>query len=123
MRRGALVLALGVLTALLTALVGWWTVPLVGAGAGLLARGRGGAPMLDAAVGGALGWALLLLWDAAHGPVAALAQRVAGVMQLPPSALIGVTLVFPALLAGAAAGVVWRPAGPQRWPPSPDRRY
>ena len=44
-------------------------------------------------------------------------------LQLPPSALIGVTLVFPALLAGAAAGVVWRPAGPQRWPPSPDRRY
>ena len=59
--------------------------------------------------GAVLGWAALLGWTAWHAPVMPLAQRVGAVFQLPSWGLLALTLLFPALLAGAAARAV-RPA-------------
>jgi hypothetical protein len=59
--------------------------------------------------GSALGWAALLGWTAWHAPVVPLAHRISGVFQLPAWGLLALTLLFPALLAGAAARAV-RPA-------------
>jgi hypothetical protein len=106
-----LVLALAVAVSLATAAGGWWTVPLA---AGLWSRiAAVRRPVIGAALGGALGWALLLGWTAMHGPSGTLARRVAPILHLPAAALVLATLLFPALLAGAAAGVA-RPVPPAR---------
>ena len=101
MRLGSLVL-LALVLALATALVGWWTVPLIGTLWGVVrAPRRGVAP--DAGLAGALGWGLLLLLAAAQGPVAAVAAQVGAVMGLGAPGLVVLTLLFPFLLAWAAA--------------------
>jgi len=46
---------------------------------------------------------VLLLLDAAQGPVSAVARRAGGVFLLPGWAFVGLTLVFGALLASTAA--------------------
>ena len=101
MRLGSLVL-LALVMALATALVGWWTVPVIGALWGAVrATRRGVAP--DAGLAGALGWGLLLLLAAAQGPVAAVAAQVGAVMGLGAPGLVVLTLLCPFLLAWAAA--------------------
>jgi hypothetical protein len=57
-------------------------------------------------MGATLGWAILLAWNARHGPLATLATSVSAVLELPNWGFPAVTLVFPALLAGAAAMLV-----------------
>lgn len=89
---------------LATLFVGWWTVAVVGALWGLVA-GRDTWPAYTAALAAGLSWALLLAWTALHGPVIDLAQRVGGVMALPALALFAVTMAFPMMLAGSAAGL------------------
>jgi hypothetical protein len=103
------ILPLTLLLALATWVFGWWAVPVVAAGWTLLRQGR--APVWGAALAGALAWALLLIGTAVQGPAAELARRAGGAMQLPPWALVAVTLAFPALLAAAAAAVVARTRG------------
>jgi hypothetical protein len=104
MRSALAIVTLAAAVALATASGGWWTVPLVAALWARVAPIR--RPVVGAGVGGALGWALLLGWTALHGPVAKLAARVAPIFHAPAWALVLATLLYPALLAGAAAGVV-----------------
>jgi hypothetical protein len=62
--------------------------------------------VLSTAAGAVLGWALLLAWAASQGPVAVVARRVGGILQLPAWGFIVLTLAVPALLAGTAARLV-----------------
>lgn len=63
-------------------------------------------------LGATLGWALLLGWTAVEGPVGLVARRAGGVFLVPAWGFVLVTLLFPALLSGAAA----RAARPPRHP-------
>ena len=99
-------IVLGAGVAAATVYAGWWTVPIIGAvGARVFPR----TPVWTAAAGAALGWAGLLGWTAWQAPVTPLAHRLAGVLNLPSWGLVALTLLFPALLAAAAARAV-RPA-------------
>lgn len=85
-----------VLAAVGTVVLGWWSLLLVGLLGG---RGRG----LETAGAAALGWGALLAWSATGAPVWRLAGQVGAVLGLPAAGLVGVTLVFAALLAGSTA--------------------
>ena len=80
---------------------GWWTVPVIAAVYGLISTNPKRAR--TAALCALGGWATLLLLDAAKGPVAAMASRLGGVMGVPSTVLLILTLVFPAALAWSAA--------------------
>lgn len=107
--RRALVLTLAFAGA--TAAAGWWTVPVVAA-VWVRVAPRARAPVRSCMAGAAIGWALLLGWAALQGPVDAVARKVGGAVGLPPWGFVLVTLLFAALLAGAAAQVA-RPAMPR----------
>lgn len=96
-----------------TVIAGWWTVPLLAAVRVRVMPSRRGA-VQSCMLGAALGWALLLGWTAQEGPVDLLARRAGGALGLPGSGsgLFVATLLFPALLAGAAARVA-QPAPPR----------
>ena len=85
---------------------GWWTVPLI---ALVWTRVFPHAAARIAGAGAALAWGALIGWTAWQAPVLLLARRVSGVLLLPSWGLIALTLLFPALLAAAAARAV-RPA-------------
>lgn len=88
-----------------TVLLGWWAVPLIGGLYGLR-PGRTGWAAAEAATGAALGWVMLIGWTAAQGPVEVLATRVGGVFGIPGVGFIGATILFAALMAGAATELV-----------------
>jgi hypothetical protein len=90
-----------------TALAGWWAVPVVAAVWVWLSPAPG-SPVRRAMIGAALGWALLLGWTALHGPIGPLARRAGGLIWLPGWALVLVTVLFPATLAGLVARIVGR---------------
>lgn len=97
------ILMLAIALALGTILVGWWSVPLVALGYGVLLRGSD-HPGLAAAAGGAMAWGGYLGLAVIGGaPVAGFASSLAAAMQLPGWAPLLATLLFPALLAGLAA--------------------
>ena len=98
---------LGGLIAAATALVGWWTVPLV---AIVWVRVLPHAPVRTCMIGAALGWGGLLGWTAWHDSVLPLAHRLSGVFNLPWWGPVVLTLLFPALLAGSAARLVQPPS-------------
>lgn len=105
------VLMLAIVIALGTVLAGWWAVPIVALGFGVLARGSR-APGASAAAGGALAWGGYLGLAAVGGaPVGRFAASLAASMQLPGWAPLLATLVFPALLAGLAAYLGARAGG------------
>ena len=98
--------ALGVGTLLIavgTWIVGWWAVPIVGMLIGVV--WSDGRPGLLAGSAGGLGWTLLLVWGSVSGPVGDLAGTVGGVVGLPGFAVLLVTVLFPALLAGAGGAL------------------
>ena len=100
-----IILLLAAAVAIATALVGWWGVPIVAGAAGYL-LGRDRAPGILAAVGAAIAWSSILLSYRVLGlPIDVLARRLAGAMQLPLLGLVALSVVFPALLAGAAAAL------------------
>ncbi|HEU4566115.1 MAG TPA: hypothetical protein VFS05_15750 [Gemmatimonadaceae bacterium] len=106
--------------ALATLVAGWWGVPVAAAAWGVMARGRAAAAR-EAALAAAIGWALLLAWQATRGPLGALASRLAGVFGVPTPALILITLLWGALLAWSAAAVARYAASIVRQPaPIPD---
>lgn len=98
------VLILLVAFGLVTLFVGWWTVPVLGGLWGVVS-GRDTWPAFTAALAGGLSWAVLLAWMAVRGPVVDLAHQVGGVMSLPTWALFVITVAFPMVLAGSAAGL------------------
>lgn len=102
--RIALGIAFAAVVAGSTALLGWWSVPLLGGVWGLF-RGpplRAGA---EAAVAAALGWALLMAITALQGPVWYLAGTLGGIFQVPGPLVLALALIYPAVLAGAAAAL------------------
>jgi hypothetical protein len=87
--------------AVATYAVGWWSVPIVGAGWALLTGERHAAR--NSALCAAAGWGTLLLLDAIRGPVATMAEQLGIVFKIPGVGLIALTLLFAALLAWSAA--------------------
>jgi len=90
--------------AVATYAVGWWAVPLVALLCGLVIT-LDGRPVVYATVCAVAGWLMLLLLDAARGPLGEVAARFGGVMGFPPAALVATTLLFPALLAWSASSI------------------
>jgi hypothetical protein len=84
--------------------LGWWAIPATAALWGILhpiAR----RPALFAAAAAALAWSGWLLADglSPRGDFSGLAVRLGGIFSLPAPALVVITIVFAALLAGSAA--------------------
>ena len=95
-------LIVAVVIALGTVLVGWWTVPIVGALYGLLTPGSK-RPGLTAAGAGVVAWGGYLAIAAVTGsPIGAFGNQLAQAMQLPGWAPLTATMLFPAILAGSA---------------------
>ncbi len=94
-------LALIVVLAVATVVAGWWAVPLV-AGLWTLAAPRRAA-VIYAAIAAAIAWGALLAWTSRIGPVGAVDGLLARIMNLPRGGLVGLSLFYAALLAGAAA--------------------
>jgi hypothetical protein len=84
---------------------GWGAVVVV-SGAWAWIRRADGAVTLLSAVAGISAWAALLGLQSLQGPVARVAAVVGAAMQVGAGPLVLLTLAFPALLAGATAGVV-----------------
>ncbi len=105
MRFALRVLLLALSFAIGTWILGWWSVPLFAAVAGVMARyirHQGIAAGLAAAIA----WAALLAWSAAAGSVWSFSRIAGGAMGISGAALILVTLLFPAALAWLATTVV-----------------
>jgi hypothetical protein len=102
MSRALRVGAFAICAVVATSLAGWWLIPVVAA---LWVRvlPRADLPATTCGLGAACGWAVLLLVDAAEGPVSTVARRAGGAFLLPGWAFVGLTLVFGALLASTAA--------------------
>ena len=107
MRRALAVGMFALCAAAATAVGGWWTIPVLAA-VWMRVLSRDAATATICAIGAASGWALLLVWDAAHGPVDTVAGRVGGVFLLPGWGFAGLTLLFAALLAATAAAAARR---------------
>lgn len=86
-----------------TWVLGWWAVPLLGAVWGVLQRGR--PRFLTAFAAAAVAWATLLAFDALRGAMGRLAGVLGGIFMMPGAALLAVTVLYAALLAGCAAQV------------------
>ncbi len=85
---------------------GWVAVPVL-AGAWAWIRREDAAVMSLAALAAMVGWgALLLIPGVTGGGAARVAEVVGAAMSVGPTAVVVLTLAFPALLAGGAAGVV-----------------
>ncbi len=85
---------------LATILAGWWCLPVLGLIWGGISE-KVERPVATAAAGAAGGWALLLIWDAFRGPVLELASTVGEVLSLPGPMVLGLSLLFPAAVAGS----------------------
>ena len=97
-----------------TRLLGWWTVPILGALAPLVAAAASGerrAPRQGrsvargAALAAALGWAALLAWAAVGPQFGTVAGLVGSLLRAPWPAVALVTLLLPAVLAWSAAAL------------------
>ena len=89
--------------ALGTAVVGWWSVPVLGLAYGVwTGERRAGA---TAGISAFLAWSALMLWNWFEGPLAELSESLGAVMGLPGWTLLIVTVLFPTVLAWTAAGV------------------
>lgn len=111
MRRALAVGGFALGTAAVTVVGGWWTIPLL-AVVWVRALPRDIATPTLCALGAASGWAFLLAWDAANGPVGTVARRVGGVFLLPGWGFAGLTLLFATLLAATAAVAAGRDRAP-----------
>ncbi|MGD2216495.1 MAG: hypothetical protein PVJ64_07050 [Gemmatimonadales bacterium] len=88
-----------------TGLLGWWTVPVVaGVWGGVKAYDR--RPWWSAAIAVTAAWSLLLAISGTRGPLLALARTLGGIFGLPGFAVVLLALIFPAILAWSAAGLV-----------------
>lgn len=104
MRRVAIVVAIAAVSAALTWVFGWWSVPVVALLSGwLLRRVRWAASLTG--LGAALGWAVLLGIDALSGRVGALAARIGGIFTIGSVGIVALTLLFAFALAWSAAAL------------------
>jgi hypothetical protein len=88
-----------------TWLIAWWTVPVVAAVYGYLARREPWSP-LRAAIAGFTSWSILLLVQAQGGGIGRIADAVGGVIGVGAFGVTALTLLFPTLLAASAAALV-----------------
>jgi hypothetical protein len=108
--RALRMLSFAILVALGTRAAGWWIVPVLAA-VWVRVDPRDPTPVLACMLGAALGWAMLLGLSALTEPIEAIARRAAGVMDMTAWELASATLLFSALLAGAAA-LAAKPSAP-----------
>jgi len=87
-----------------TVLVGWWALPVLGVGWGVV-ENRSRYPGLLGALAGALAWAGLLAYAAVSVGIDQIAVITGGVLGVPAAASYALTIAFAALLAGSAATV------------------
>lgn len=102
MRSALRVLLLAASFAIGTWVLGWWSIPVFAAVAGVLSRHAPGQATA-AGVAAAVAWGVLLAWSALHGSVWSFASQVGGAVGMSGVTLIILTLGFPALLAWLAA--------------------
>ena len=96
--------AFAVLTAAGTVAAGWWTVPILTAfWVRVLPSDRKPG---TAIAGSVAGWGALVALGWPQGHVPALARTLSAILGLPPWGFLAATLLFPALLAAAAAALV-----------------
>lgn len=97
-----------------TRLLGWWTVPILGALAPVVAAAEGGerwAPRhgrsvaRGVALAAVLGWAALLAWAALGPQFGTVAGLVGTLLRAPWPAVVLVTLLLPTVLAWSAAAL------------------
>ena len=103
-RRLLQVVMLGVAFAITTVALGWLAVPALGLLWGLVARSEH-RPAHAAAWGAVLGWAGLLVWNAAVGEVGELARRAGGVFGLPSFGFLVLTPAYALAMAWGSAVV------------------
>jgi hypothetical protein len=100
---------LGAAFALATVVLGWMAVPAVGILWGLIASTEH-RPAVTAGATALLAWTVLLTWTAFAGRLAALLDRMGGILQIPgiilPIATVGLAGVLAAL--GAFVGAEMR---------------
>jgi hypothetical protein len=96
------IVVLGAAFAAGTFFVGWWSVAVVAFAWGWLV-GPTRRPATRAAAGAALAWLGLLANDAMRGPAGRLARTLGDVLHLPAGVLVGLTVLFPVILAWSAA--------------------
>jgi hypothetical protein len=82
--------------------IAWWGVPAAAAVFGALTwRDRGGPVVAGFAA--IVAWGGLLIWDAANGPVGAVAATLGALLKVHAAAVYALTLAFAGLLAVCAA--------------------
>jgi hypothetical protein len=109
----ARVVLLAISFAIGTWILGWWSVPVFAAVAGVLARDIP-RQAIAAGVAAAVAWGALLTWSAITGSVWSFSRVVGGTVGVSGPLLILLTLLFPAALAWSAAAVAqfatrWKP--------------
>jgi len=95
---------LGAGVALATAVLGWYVVPALGCFWGLMAC-EADRPALSYGLAAGLGWVVLLVWTASHGPMGVLAALAAGVFGITSAVLYAVTVLFAVAVAWSSAAV------------------
>jgi hypothetical protein len=98
-------LSLVIAVSLATWTFGWGAVVVLAAGWTWIRRDDPAVPLL-ASLAAIVSWGLLLGIQALGSPIGRVADVVGTAMQVGPAALLVLTLAFPALLAGATAGLV-----------------
>jgi len=83
----------------------WYSLPVIAAAFAWIRRYDPAVPLLSS-IAGASSWMVLLAWQSLTGPIAEVARVVGEAMQVGAAPLMVLTIAFPALLAGAAAGLV-----------------
>jgi hypothetical protein len=101
MRHLLLVLLVAAGMALGTWWLGWWVVPVLGAGWG--AARHGPRPAATVAAAAALAWMALLALGALRGPAGEVSRLVGDALGTPGWVPLALVVAYPAGLAGAAA--------------------
>lgn len=103
--RGIWILALLLALSLGTYAFDWISVPVIAAAFAWIRRDDAAVPVL-ASLAGAASWMVVLALQSFGGPIAEVARVVGAAMQVGAGPLVVLTVAFPALLAGSAAGVM-----------------
>jgi len=83
----------------------WMSVPVIAAAFAWIRRDDAAVTLL-ATIAGAASWMALLGMQSMTGSVSEVAQVVGAAMRVGAAPLFVLTIAFPALLAGSAAGVI-----------------
>ncbi len=94
-------LAQSLLCTAATVLLGWWAVPIVAAGWSMLVPRVGN--VLAATLAGAAAWTALLLVGSRSGRIGSVADLLGAIVGTSGVAMLVLTVLYGALLAGSAA--------------------